>query len=157
MKNLKKLVLPVLCSFIIISSCKKDDDPDTTVVTKKGLIVNTTQEVPAIGSASTATGTMDVSYNKTTRLLTYTVNWIGLSDSIVSSHLHGTAARGVAAGVKVPFTVANKGALAGSFTGTFTVEGVLIKEDSLLNGFYYLNIHTKKNTGGEIRGQMEFK
>jgi len=158
MKFLTRMVLPV-CSFIVIlSACKKDDDePVATEFSKKGQLVNTTQEVPPIVSPSTATGTMDVTYNKTTKLLSYTVNWAGLSDSITGSHIHGTAARGASAGVKVPFTIPNRGALTGSYSGTFTVEGVLVKEDSLLNGFYYLNIHTKKNPAGEIRGQMEFK
>lgn len=155
MTNLKKLILPVLCSFFIIfSACKKDPEVDP-VVRKSGLLVNTSQEVPAVTN-SNATGTMDVTYNKTTRLLTYNVNWTALSDSIVSSHIHGPAKRGVSAGVVVPFTVANKGALTGSYSGSFTIDGVAIKEDSLLLGYYYLNIHTKKNTSGEIRGQIEF-
>lgn len=157
MINLKKLVLPAFGSLVlIVAACKKNSDTTVNpVVTKTGLLVNTSQEVPAV-TTSNATGTMDVTYNKSTKLLTYNVNWMGLSDSIVSSHIHGTGKRGAMAGVVVPFTVTNKGALTGSYSGTFTVDGSAIKEDSLLLGFYYLNIHTKKNPGGEIRGQIEF-
>lgn len=158
MKKLKKIVLPVLGLFVIFSACKKSSStpPVQDVYTKSGLLVNTSQEVPAVTN-SNATGTMDVTYVKSTRLLTYKVNWASLSDSINGSHIHGTALRGINAPVKVPFDLGNKGALTGSYTGTFTVDGTTIKEDSLLAGFYYLNIHTKKNPNGEVRGQIEFK
>ncbi|MEO5999137.1 MAG: CHRD domain-containing protein [Chitinophagaceae bacterium] len=155
MKFMKKLVFPVLVCVAIFSACKKDDDPVTTMYSKTGIIVNTSKEVPAV-TTSNATGTMDVSYDKTTRLLTYKVSWNALSDSITGSHIHGTASTVTNANVVVPFTVANKGALTGNYAGTFTVDGIAIKEDSLLLGKYYLNIHTKKNPGGEIRGQIEF-
>lgn len=36
------------------------------------------------------------------------------------------------------------------------VDGSAIKEDSLMAGMYYFNIHTAKYPGGEIRGQIEF-
>ena len=157
MSKLKKLVLPALCSILILSACSKDDNPTPpkTLYTETGVMA-TTQEFPAIPSPSAATGSFDVTYNKTTRLLTWKVNWVGLSDTITASHIHGTAKLGASAGVKVGFDIPTKSVLTGSYSGSTTVDGVLIKEDSLLMGFYYLNIHTKKNTGGEIRGQMNF-
>ncbi len=158
MKKLKFLIVPALGLGMVFTACKKDDkvDPVQDVYTKSGLLVNTSQEVPAVTN-SNATGTMDVTYKKSTKLLTYKVNWASLSDSINGSHIHGTVLRGINAPVKVPFDLGNKGALTGSYTGTFTVDGTTIKEDSLLAGFYYLNIHTKKNPNGEVRGQIEFK
>ena len=47
-------------------------------------------------------------------------------------------------------------ATSGSFTDSVKVDGSAIKEDSLLSGLYYINIHTPKNPGGEIRGQITF-
>ena len=104
---------------------------------------------------STATGTANVSFDKTTKVLTYTLNWSGLSDSLTASHIHGTATKEASAGVKVGFTLP-RGSLSGTYSGTAQVDGVLIKEDSLLKGFYYFNIHTKRNPGGELRAQIEF-
>lgn len=158
MKTLSKfLVLAVISSSIVLSGCKKDDEgnPVSPVVSKTGIALSPGQEVPVITN-STANGTMDVSYNKTSKQLTYTANWNALSDTITGSHIHGTAPKGVNAAVKVGFDIPNKAAKAGSYSGTTTVDGVAIKEDSLLKGFYYLNIHTKKYPGGEIRGQIEF-
>ncbi|RYZ81854.1 MAG: CHRD domain-containing protein [Proteobacteria bacterium] len=66
-----------------------------------------------------------------------------------------TAARGANAGVKVDFHD-NVTTATGTFNRSITVDEVAIKEDSLLNGFYYFNIHTPENKGGEIRGQIEF-
>ena len=47
--------------------------------------------------------------------------------------------------------------MSGTFTNSFMVDGVAVKEDSLLNGYYYMNFHTTTYPGGEIRGQIEFK
>jgi hypothetical protein len=52
----------------------------------------------------------------------------------------------------------------GTISGTLFVDGVAIKEADLLNGMYYMNIHTNGVNpnggtygGGEIRGQIVFK
>ncbi len=156
MKTIKRfLVLATIGSSVVFASCKKDDNDDKNIVKRSGLTVTTNQENPPVTN-STASGVMNVSYNKKTRILTYDVSWLALSDTITGSHIHGTAPRGANAPVKVPFDIPNKGAKTGSYSGTAAVDGNLIKEDSLLKGFYYINIHTKKNPGGEIRGQIEF-
>ena len=49
----------------------------------------------------------------------------------------------------------NVTATAGNFNRSVAVDGQAIKEDSLLLGYYYFNIHTSNNPGGEIRGQIE--
>lgn len=151
------LLSAAIGSTLSIASCSKDDDggkTNTNELTSKNLAINTLQEVP-MPTGSSATGTMEVTYNKTTKMLSYNLTWAGLSDSITASHIHGTAPRGIAAPVKIPFTLP-RGSLSGSYSGTTMVDGVLIKEDSLINGFYYVNIHTKKNPAGEIRGQITF-
>lgn len=140
-------------SATLVTSCDKDDDKEQTVFTANNLPMSAAQEVPA--NASTATGSMNASYDKTTKTLVLSATWANLSAAPVAAHIHGTAARGANAGVKVDFHD-NVAAASGNFNRSIPVDEVAIKEDSLLNGFYYFNIHTPNNPGGEIRGQIEF-
>jgi hypothetical protein len=122
---------------------------------KKNLRISGAQEVPP--HETSAEGKMDVSYNKCEKVLTYSISWKHLSGEITGSHIHGEAARGVNAGVVHSFTSLIPKTTSGTFTNTVAVDGVSIDEDALLHGLYYLNIHTPKYPGGEIRGQIEFK
>ncbi len=142
-------------SLVPLSSCNKDCAEDKDVISKKGLALSGLQEVPPV--MTPAMGKMDVSYDKKTRLLKYDISWSELTGNPVGSHIHGTARRGVNAPVKHDFTSAIPKVPTGIYSGSALVDGVAIKEDSLLAGFYYLNIHTAKYPGGEIRGQIEFK
>lgn len=123
------------------------------VMTKSGLPLGGDQEVPA--NNSTGKGTADVTYNRETKMLTYTVNYNGLSEKASMAHIHGTAPRGTNAGVVHDLTGKLQKETSGSFTDSVMIDGNL-KEDSLLSGFYYFNIHTPTHPGGEIRGQIEF-
>ncbi len=127
----------------------------SNVMDKSGLTLSAKNEVPV--NSSTASGTADVKYNKDSHMLTYTVNWSGLTDKPTMAHIHGTAPKGVNAGVKKDLSPVLVKETKGSFTDSVKVDGSTIKEDSLLSGFYYINIHTPKNPGGEIRAQIEFK
>ena len=147
----------MLLPFVLITllfACKKDDAPNTSIMDKKGLIVSGDQEVPA--KTSSANGTMNVTYNKDTRLFSFTVKYNNLTGVPTGAHIHGTAAKGVNAGVKYDFLSLFPQAVSGEFTNSITVDNTSIKQDSLLTGFYYINIHTATNPGGEIRGQIEF-
>ena len=137
-------------------ACNKDDNNNNnekTVFTKNGLVISGAQEVPA--KTTNATGTMNVSYDKSTKMLVLSATWANLSADPVGAHIHGTAPKGENAGVKVDLHD-NVSAATGNFNRSISVDGVAIKEDSLLAGFYYFNIHTPDNPGGEIRGQIEF-
>lgn len=141
-----------ICSFTLLS-CKKECKHDC-VKTKNGLTLSGLQEVPQ--RETRATGTLNVSYDKCTKTLKYTVWWKDLTGIPVGSHIHGTAPRGVNAPVKHDFTALLPKAISGTFSNSVVVDNVAINADSLLKGFYYLNIHTPKFPGGEIRGQIEF-
>jgi hypothetical protein len=130
-------------------ACDDDDDndnqvPSTTVQLQATL--NGQQEVPA--TPSTATGAFTGSYDKVTRVLTYTVTYQGLTPS--AGHIH-QAAPGVNGGVIVPFTTLSPSPI----TGTTTLTEA--NGDKLLVGETYVNLHTTAFPGGEIRGNIIVK
>jgi len=170
---MKLIKLTALTSLLFIflfgtSSCEKNaEKKKTTDYEKKGILLTGAQEVPA--NASTAIGIMDVSYSKETRILNWSVTWSGLNGPVSLMHIHGLAPAGYSAS-PVLNIIAGSNALAlpnstlypatGKFSGTMLADGVVVKEQDLLNGLYYMNIHTNVNpiyTGGEIRGQIVFQ
>jgi CHRD domain-containing protein len=156
MKSKNYLVLAACIFFSSLTGCDKDDDDDTNpnIITKSGLAVSGTQEVPVKTTA--ASGTLDINYDKITKTLSFTVNYTGLTGAPTGAHIHGPAARGTNAGIKYDFFSIFPKTQAGTFSNSVVVDGSKLKEDSLLAGFYYINIHTPTNPGGEIRGQIEF-
>ncbi len=149
MKNTCRF-LPLLALIVLLFSCR-DHDLTTTIISQNDLRLNSVQELPA--NQSPATGTANVTYDKSTRKLTYIITYENLSGNPTMGHIHGNAPRGSNAGVLFPFQslpTATSGAITGSETLTAQ------QEDDLLNGLYYFNIHTSAYPGGEIRGQIEF-
>lgn len=124
------------------------------IISKKGLVLSGANEVPA--NASTATGTADVTYNKTTKLLSFFLTWSNLAGTPTGSHIHGPTAKGTNAPVKFDFFPLIPKTVSGSFSNSVVVDGVAINEADLLAGKYYFNIHNATFPGGEIRVQIEF-
>lgn len=122
-------------------------------IAKKGIALTGAQEVPAVNPSGS--GTLDVSYDKSTKTLTYKATWTGMTDSVTMMHFHGPATRGANAGVLYPIHEFTPGT-AGTANGTVKLDEVKLKEADLLGGKWYYNIHTKTHPGGEIRGQVEF-
>lgn len=148
--KLFSLLALVACSFSI-NSCS--DKTDVNVIRKLGIVMDGTQEVPAKPGAWN--GTMDIEYNKDTRLLFYKITWNSLSGAPIAAHIHGLGAKGFAAPVIQTFS-GFTAATAGTFSGSVFIDGVVFKEESLYAGEYYINMHTALNPGGEIRGQVQF-
>jgi hypothetical protein len=134
---------------IALSSCEQD--LNTTILSKQGVVLDGSQEVPAKSVA--ANGTMDLAYNRNTRTLSYTVRWNSLTGPITGFHIHGSAGKGFNAPIVQNFSGYST-AQTGTYSGTFFVDGIAVKEDDFLRGGYYVNIHTAANPGGEIRGQI---
>ena len=167
MKLIKLTALTSLLFVFIfgISSCEKNaEKKKTTDYQKNGIALTGAQETPA--NPSTALGTMNVFYSKETRILDWSVTWTGLTGPVAAMHIHRPAPVGFAAGV-IQNIITASGGLAtpnatlypatGKFSGTTLVDGFVIKEEDLLNGLYYMNIHTATYPGGEIRGQIVFQ
>ena len=107
-----------------------------------------TAEVPP--NASAATGSLEASLDKDTRLLRWTLKYSGLSGPATAAHFHGPAMPGENTGVAVPFPSA---ASAAEGQATLTPEQLA----DLVAGKWYANVHTAAHPGGEIRGQLMMK
>ena len=105
------------------------------------------QEVPANSSAGR--GTAEVQLNKNTNTVSWKVTYSGLSGPTTAGHIHGPAAAGANAGVMIPFS--NVG------TPTFQGQGPITAAQAaeLAAGRTYVNLHTARFPGGEIRGQLQ--
>jgi CHRD domain len=107
------------------------------------------QQVPAV--QTDGSGTADLTYNPSTRMLRWSISYSGLSGPVLMAHLHGPAAAGKDAGVQVWLT--KKGSAAGNpITGEAKLTAAQAK--MLREGELYINVHTKANPKGEIRGQV---
>src|ERR1700739_3542201 len=100
------------------------------------------------GIASQGKGTATASLDTATKVLTWTVDYSGLSGPATAAHIHGPADPGANAGIVVPFT----GNLASPIKGSATLTDAQMAQ--LEAGKWYVNIHTDANKGGEIRGQL---
>ncbi|MBI1926330.1 CHRD domain-containing protein [Candidatus Poribacteria bacterium] len=105
------------------------------------------QEVPVlnIDAAGTAALELDEDGN-----LHFDITVTGLSGPITGAHFHGPAPEGKNASVIFGITDTFKGNYAEGVWKGLTVEQV----NYLMEGQLYLNVHTKANPGGEIRGQV---
>ena len=104
-----------------------------------------TQEVPPV--AGGGTGSADMTYDTTSKKLTWKVTYSGLTGPATAAHFHGPAETGKNAGVAV--------AIAGTAS---PLEGSATLTDAqaadLTSGKWYVNVHTAANKSGEIRGQV---
>ena len=96
---------------------------------------------------STATGSMQVSLDKHSGVLKWTLSTQGLSGPPVGASFHGPAMPGENAAVAVPLPVSS-----GIDTGSVTLTPVQV--DQLLAERWYVNVVTKAAPEGEIRGQV---
>lgn len=147
-----------------ITSCVKNDETKKVTNYQKGGIPLTSAQEYNPANTSSAIGSLNVFYSKETKILTYSFNWSGLTGPVTVFHIHGLGPTGYAAPVVQTLATASivrcptfLTTVCGSYSGTLLVDGVVVKEEDLLNGNYYVNIHTATYPGGEIRGQIIFQ
>ena len=139
-------------SMIALTSCKSTSEVEQdNIYVGSALPMSGSQETPAVTTA--ATGTIDANYNRLTKTLSYSIIFNGLSDSAVAAHIHGPGETGVLAGVIQTFNNFPR-RKDGSYSGSILIDGVKFTEADLLAKRYYVNIHSKTYSGGEIRGQL---
>jgi hypothetical protein len=108
--------------------------------------LNGATEVPP--KTTPGTGDLLATLDTTTKMLSYTLTYEGLTGPATMAHFHGPAKPGANAGVVVPIT----GTLTSPVHGTATLTDAQVKQ--LTGGLWYTNVHTAANPGGEIRGQV---
>jgi hypothetical protein len=107
------------------------------------------QQVPAVQTSGS--GTADLTFDPTTRVLTWSITYSGLSGPATMAHIHGPAPAGKNAGVEV--WLSKRGSEATSpITGKATLTAAQAKQ--LMGGDTYINVHTQAHPAGEIRGQI---
>lgn len=140
---MKKTLFTLLIATVLFAvSCKKDEAVSPEVkfnVSLKGSLEN-----PA--NTSTATGSFVGTYNKSTKILSYTITFAGITPT--AWHIHKGAV-GVNGGVIFALGTTFQSSYSAA-TAAFTTE----QETDLLAGNYYVNIHSASKPGGEIRGQL---
>jgi hypothetical protein len=111
--------------------------------------LKSSSEVPP--NATTGTGTVTVTFDPATKMLTWNGTYSGLSGDPTAAHFHGPAEVGKNAGVAI--FISTKGT---PFTSPFSGSATLTdaQASDLMAGLWYTNIHTAANPGGEVRGQV---
>ncbi len=145
--------MAALAGLLLIAGCNNDDDADDNLVAFRNITVSGANEVPPV--ASTGTGTFEGTFNRTTKVLNYTVRWtLGDPNATTNNmHFHGPAEITESKGVRLPIT----GFPTGSVNQTYTAVTPALdaaQEEELLNGKWYINIHSTTYPGGELRGQL---
>ena len=139
------VITALLIAGIGIGSCTKSTSNPTIANVTFIATLNGASETPA--NASTASGTATFTYDPTTYILSGTVNFTGLVAT--AAHIH-MGAVGVAGSVIFPL-----GSASPTSPISFTSSALTTQQQSdLMNGLYYVNVHSATFPGGEIRGQL---
>jgi len=94
-------------------------------------------------------GMLAATFDTSTKSLNWTVTYADLSGPVTAAHFHGPAPVGQNANVQIPIA---KSDVPSPIKGTATLDDKQAAD--LMAGQWYVNIHTKQNPSGEIRGQV---
>jgi hypothetical protein len=108
------------------------------------------QQVPSVQTPGS--GSADLTYDPSTRVVTWNISFSGLSSQATMAHFHGPAPAGKNAGVAV--WLSQKGST--EVTSPISGQATLSPDDAKMfeAGDMYVNVHTKDHPSGEIRGQV---
>lgn len=148
---MKKALFACVAVFtlFLFTGCEKYDEP-VSLIKKVTVQLSGARVVPA--NTSTGTGSAEISYDPTMKMITYKIVW----------QLGATAATTT----KIPFHTSETGSdmimITGFTTGSSgTLNGMTVAlTDSqiaqLLAGKWYIQIHSSTLPGGELRGNIKF-
>ncbi len=138
----RNLTSVLLVSLLSLSACNMPSSDST----KATAMLISSSEVPSTNSVGTgeANVVLDLKNDK----LSWTITYSGLSGAVTGAHFHGPAAVGTNADVAIP--------IEGDMLSPIKGEAAITDEQKtqLLEGKWYINLHTAANPDGEIRGQV---
>ena len=149
---MKNLFFLTLATLTLATACKKDDPATPSTMQLSGTFASSA-EIPAVTTPSTGSGTVSGTFDKSTMLLTYNINFTGLTAPATIAHFHFGDAKHMGP-VFVPFNNVPS-ATSGTITGSTPLTAA--QADSLMLGHVYANIHTVNNKPGEIRSNVVVK
>jgi len=174
MKQHKKFAVGALCAAVLFGACSDDFEGISGLAPVREFFVAAlagANERPT-PVTTTASGSSNITVLDTNLIRVET--FVSTIDSVTQAHIHAgdaTVAGPVMVFLVGPFTATQL--VARGFQNTTTLNGVLshvditrtstfsapFNFDSLMfrvnNGTAYVNVHTRRNPGGEIRGQID--
>ena len=139
------LSVPML-SALVVSTAFLLASPAMAETMKFKATLDGSQQSPPVTTKGKGTATF--TFDTTSKKLSWNVKYSGLSGPAVAAHIHGPADMGANADPVIPFKKL-KSPIKGSATLTDA------QAADLEAGKYYVNVHTKANPDGELRGQIE--
>jgi hypothetical protein len=111
--------------------------------------LSSAQQVPPVQTAGS--GTVDLTYDPSTRVISWSITYSGLSSRVTMAHFHGPAGPGKNADVAVWLTKQGS-----PVESPIKGEATLTPDEAqqLMAGEWYVNVHTQEHPAGEIRGQV---
>lgn len=100
---------------------------------------------------TTGSGTAELTYDPSTRVVTWNIAYTGLSSPSTMAHFHGPAAEGKNA-PPVIWLSTQGSPPANPIKGSATLTPDQAKQFSA--GEWYVNVHSQSHPAGEIRGQV---
>ena len=146
MTHLRTIMTSVLLvSLLSLAACNMP----SSNTNKANATLSASSEVPA--NTSAGAGEANISIDTASDKISWTITYSGLSGPVTKAHFHGPAAVGANASVALPI----EGDLLSPIKGEATLTSE--QKTQLLDGKWYVNLHTAANPDGEIRGQVAVK
>ena len=146
-RGAQRALMTLLASTLLLALAAVPGSAQTFTFTA---VLNSGQEPPPNTNNSKALGVAFVTFNTDTGELCFSISYeeFNLTSEETVAHFHAPAPPGVNAAVLIPLPSGSP--KNGCVTQELTEE---LRRD-LFRGLWYVNVHTEKNPGGEIRGQL---
>ena len=148
----KLLALPSLAglALLLIAGFAISAGPASAETIEFQAMLDQDQAVPAPTPVPEAGGRAYVTLETDSSEIAWEIEYYALSGDLVAIHFHGPAGPGETGDIAV--AIDNTSEMAGKLTGSAQVTAEQAQQ--LMDGLWYVNIHTATNPAGEIRGQL---